>query len=328
MADATPNRLGQINQTGDELALFQKKFSGEVLSKYIPRVTMDGKHFVKGITQGKGYDFPAVGGISAHYHTPGAELTGQGVNHGNRYVPIDSLLISDIYVDNLDELMLHWDVRSRYAKQMAGTMAKKYDMNIMKEIILGARAGGLTDDMPGGTILKDANFGAADEVTRMKALVDGIYAAEQALYDNDVDVENEIVYCALKPADYAVLTKNADTNGWSPIHRDYGGEGSIATGKIPKISNIHLVRSNNLPTTNLTLKADANYDPYHTVNASTTSGIVWVEDAIGTVKLMEMTTEAGWDMRRQAWLILTKMAVGHGWLRPEGLVELRTGTPT
>lgn len=323
MANATPNRLGMINQDGDARALFQTKFSGEVLSKFIPRVTMDGKHFSKGITQGKGYDFPAVGGIGAHYHTPGEELLGQGVNLGNRYIPVDSLLISDIYVDNIDELMLHWDVRSRYTKQMAGTMARKYDMNIMKEIILGARAEGLVTDMPGGTGIVNTDLASADEKVKMQAIVDSIYAAEQALYDNDVDVENETVYCALKPADYAVLTKNADATGWSPIHRDYGGEGSIATGMIPRISNINIVRTNNLPTLDLTLSTTTDYDPYHKVDATGTAGIVWVEDAIGTVKLMEMTTELGWDIRRQAWLILTKMAVGHGWLRPEGLVELR-----
>lgn len=327
MADINVSRLGQINQQGDELELFLKKFSGEVLAKYIPRVTMDGKHFVKGITKGKGYEFPAVGGIDAHYHRPGSKLKGQKVNHGRRYVPIDALIVSDVYIDDLDELMNDWDVRSRYSTQMASALAQKYDRNVLKEIILGARAGGLTEDMPGGTILEDANFRAADDVKRMKAIVDGIYAAENALFDNDINTETETVHCILNPYDFGLFTRVTDEKGWSPIHRDYGGEGSVATGKGIKISNVHVHRSNSLPQTDLTKEDTPYFDDFHKVNASTTAGVVFVEDAIGTVKLLDITPESGWDMSRQAHLLLSKMAVGHGWLRPEGLIELRTAAP-
>ena len=48
----------------------------------------------------------------------------------------------------------------------------------------------------------------------------------------------------------------------------------------------------------------------------------------GTVKLMDLSAETEWDIRRQSWLLVAKMAVGHKYLRPECCVELRTGSPT
>ena len=44
--------------------------------------------------------------------------------------------------------------------------------------------------------------------------------------------------------------------------------------------------------------------------------------AVGTVKLMDLSTEAAYDIRRQGHLMVAKYAVGHGVLRPESAVEL------
>jgi hypothetical protein len=44
--------------------------------------------------------------------------------------------------------------------------------------------------------------------------------------------------------------------------------------------------------------------------------------AVGTVKLMDLSAEAAYDIRRQGHLMVAKYAVGHGVLRPESAVEL------
>jgi hypothetical protein len=46
--------------------------------------------------------------------------------------------------------------------------------------------------------------------------------------------------------------------------------------------------------------------------------------AVGTVKLIDLAVEMGWDMRRQGTLLLAKYALGHGILRPESAVEVVT----
>jgi len=44
--------------------------------------------------------------------------------------------------------------------------------------------------------------------------------------------------------------------------------------------------------------------------------------AVGTVKLLDLRTEMGYDIRRQGTLLVAKYAVGHGILRPEAAVNL------
>lgn len=319
MATANVSRLGQINQAGDELSLFLKKFAGEVLAKYIDSVVMDGKHFVRSIENGKSASFPAVGGIGSEYHVPGTELTGLGVNHNERIIPIDGLLLSHAFLANIDEAMNHYDVRSRYSAQMGGTLGKKYDVNVAKEVIAGARASGLTTDMFGGTVIEAADLDSGTMATRVQAIVDALFAAATALDEKEVDGER---YCLLSTADYYALVQTVQTNGFSAIHRDYGGAGSFADGKVFNIAGINILKGTSLPQTDT-----SSSDTYHGIDASTTTGIVWTPDAVGTVKLMSLAAEAAYDIRRQGWLMVSKMAVGHGYLRPEGCVELRSADP-
>lgn len=53
MANANPNRLGQINGSGDELALFLKTFGGEVLTAYEDNNVTQGRIMEKSIQNGK-----------------------------------------------------------------------------------------------------------------------------------------------------------------------------------------------------------------------------------------------------------------------------------
>jgi len=45
--------------------------------------------------------------------------------------------------------------------------------------------------------------------------------------------------------------------------------------------------------------------------------------AMGTVKLLDLASEMEYDIRRQGTLMVSKMAVGHGILRPECLYEIK-----
>jgi hypothetical protein len=42
---------------------------------------------------------------------------------------------------------------------------------------------------------------------------------------------------------------------------------------------------------------------------------------------MELAMESEWDIRRQGYLAVAKYAVGHGWLRPDALIELTGDVP-
>lgn len=53
MTTMTPSRIGQINQSGDPLALFLKVFSGEVLSSFEIATVMKSRVLTRSISSGK-----------------------------------------------------------------------------------------------------------------------------------------------------------------------------------------------------------------------------------------------------------------------------------
>lgn len=319
MTDFTASRVGDINQGGTPLELFLKKFSGEVMSIYNNKTVMDGKHLTRNLTSGKSSQFPAIGGISAEYHTPGNQLTGLNVNHAERIISIDGLLVSHAFLANIDEAMNHYEVRQPYAKQMATTLANKYDLYLLKELIKGARASAVVNDGDGGTIITDSNLGSSTESTKVDAIISAIFDAATALDEKNAPEER---FLALKPAEYNLLVQKAQSNGFSAIHKDYGGEGSIASGTIMELAGINILKSNQVPQTDT-----SGSDTYHGVDASTTVGTVWCPEATGAVKLMDLSSEAQYDITRQGHFMVSKMACGFGWLRPECCVELRTADP-
>jgi hypothetical protein len=46
--------------------------------------------------------------------------------------------------------------------------------------------------------------------------------------------------------------------------------------------------------------------------------------AVGTVKLMDLGMEGEYQINKQGTLMVAKYAVGHGILRPEAAIELRS----
>lgn len=213
---------------------------------------------------------------------------------------------------------MHYDVRGPYSNEMGRKLAYQFDEDAFCELILAARATAALTGGNDGTIVTDANLGSATEATKANALASAIYSAAQSMDEKDVPGER---WATFRPAEYNCLVKGVQSNGFSAIAKEYGGEGSYAEGNIVKIGGVQILKSNRVPITDLSAKT------YHGVNASTTKGIVFTREAIGVVQLMSVTTEMEWDIRRQGTLLIAKMAVGMGVLRPECAVELRTGTP-
>lgn len=308
MADATVSRLGQVNLAGDALALFLKVFAGEVITSFNTMNVAAALHMIRSITSGKSAQFPVLGKAAASYHTPGAEIAGGQIAANERTIAIDGLLIAPLFIAQIDEAMNHYDVRSEYSRQAGEALAKVFDQQVLQVLVLAARAAATITGLSGGTALTNAAY-----TTDGAVLASGIFAAAQTLDEKDVPEDGER-YAIFKPAQYSLLAQTTDV-----INRDWGGAGVYSEGKVLKVSGVSIVKSNNLPTTNIITGPTA-----YQGNFSTTAGVVFHRSAAGTVKLLDLATEAEYDIRRQGTLIVSKYAVGHGILRPESSVELKT----
>ena len=310
MANAVVLASGQNNGAGLTDALFLKVFGGEVLTAFETACVTKDKHVVRQIQNGKSAQFPATWKVNAAYHTPGAEIVGQTSNVSERIITIDDLLIADVFLANIDEAKSHFDVRSVYSKETGVVLANRWDKNILQLMALAARASATVTGANGGTSLTSDTTLYKTSATDLAA---GIYAAVQAMDEKDIP-ETDVKSCFVKPAQYYLLAQST-----ALINRDWMGAGSYSDGKILRIGGAEIVKTNNLPTT-LVNTGPAAYQGDFTKTAA----VVTTKAAVGTVKLLDLAQEMAYDIRRQGTLIVSKYAVGHGILRPECAVELKT----
>lgn len=310
MADATVSRLGQVNQAGDVDAIFLKQYGGEVLTAFEEANKFTPHHMVRQISNGKSAQFPVTWKASAAYHTPGAEITGGQISHAEKVITIDDLLIAPAFIANIDEAKNHYDVRSIYTTEQGRELSYKYDTNVAAVGILAARASATITGGNGGAALTDATFD-----TDGAALANGIWAAAQNFDEKDVPESDRAAF--FRPAQYYLLNKNTTV-----LNKDYGGSGSYSEGGVLKVAGIDIIKSNHLPSTDLS--ADTTVSPSARASFVNTYGLVMHKMAVGTVKLLDLGLESDYMVNRQGTLMVAKYAVGHGILRPECAVEFKT----
>ena len=315
MANATVSRLGQVNSSGDANALFLKVWSGEVLATFQRENKMLGMSSVRTISSGKSAQFPVVGTNSTSYHTPGNEITGTAVKHAEKIINIDDLLISNAFIANIDEAKNHYDVRSIYTSEMGRALANKVDQHLLQLSVLAAQASATITGGDAGTQITDA-----DAKTNAASLISSIFECAQALDEHDVPSEER--FCVVPPATYYLLVQNDKI-----LNRDFGAErnGVYADGTVIKVAGVNIVKANTAVTafTDQSSSISGTNNTYN-VDAQNVAAVVFHKSAIGTVKLMDLAMESEYDIRRQGTLMVGKMALGHGILRPESAALIKT----
>lgn len=301
----TPSRIGQTLGAGATDALFLKVFSGEVLITFDTLSKAKDRFLTRTIQNGKSAQFPVFGDNTASLHTPGSEIQGNAFLHNEKVITIDGLLISPVSIASIDEAMNHYDVRQGYSHKSGYALAKQYDKNVLQVGINAARATTNLTGGFGGTQLVNANFR-----TSGSDLVTGVFAAAEALDDHDVPETDRMFFC--RPGLYCLLVQAKDT-----INRWYGGEGSFAKGEVPMVGGLEIIKTNNIPKTNIAGSYNTNYN----VNATNTAFLAAHKSAVGSVKLLDLAVESQWLIQFQATLVVAKFAMGHGILRPEAAVE-------
>ena len=344
-SDTTPSRAGLIEGGSDNQALFLKKFSGEILTTFEEKNIMKPLHTIRTIQNGKSAQFPVTGVATAAYHTPGQNIADSGnsylsdIKKTEKVINIDKVLLASTFLANIDDVMNHYDIRSVYANELGNVLANRFDTAVLKTFIAAARdsANLSQTNKTGGQLDVSASGGTADstETVTGAQLIATLFTAAQKLDENDVSEDGR--FCVLSPENYYKLITGGATNHQitvanSAVNRDIGGEGSIATGTIPQIAGISILKSNHIPTTDLSSTATgdgaSNNDVFGGSGAgyngdfSDTVGIVAHSSAVGTVKLLDLATESEYQIERQGTLFVAKYAMGHGVLRPESCIEL------
>ena len=335
-----PSIPGKANATsrtlGDDKDLFLKVFAGEILTAFNENNVMKDLTLVRSISSGKSASFPVTGTASAGYHTPGDSLiTGDylsQISHNERQIFIDQLLVSSTLIAEIDELRNHYDLRSIYSAELGKALAKECDQNIIKTFVAAASA---SAEAPqgAGSVLDGGNLVTA------QAMVDALYSVAETLDGKDVPSEDR--FAVVAPQQYYKLLTGDNV----AINKDTSNGGAdAAKGVVMEVAGIKIHKSNNLQTvvnladlSSTTVAGQLNdvfgddgvgYNgDFSSITADAASGhgfIAGHPSAVGTVKLLDLATESEYQIERQATLFAAKYAMGHGVLRPESAVVVKT----
>tara|TARA_R100000234_G_C4999465_1_gene179616 strand:- start:392 stop:1372 length:981 start_codon:yes stop_codon:yes gene_type:complete len=324
MANASPASIGRVNAAGSEDALFLKVFAGEVLTSFERASVTTGQELVRSISSGKSATFPVMGRISAAYHTPGAEITGTDVNHNEKVITINDLLVSSVFLSNIEEAKNHYDVRGAYSLELGRALAFVKDKHVLQTIGLASQAAANVGDSgyAAGTTITNTDIANATDATSANGFIDALFDAAKSLDNNYVPSEGRV--CFLDPEMYYKLA-----NATNAINVDFSGQGSIAEGTVRKIAGIelrpmpHFVKDD-VGTSDVDAgSATQGGSTPQSVNLTNYEGLVCHPSAVGTVKLMDLAVESEYDIRRQGTLMVAKYAMGHGVLRPEAAVGIK-----
>jgi hypothetical protein len=321
MANASPVSVGQINSGGTEDALFLKVFAGEVLTSFERASKTEGADMVRSIASGKSATFPVMGRVGASYHTAGAEITGSDINHNEKVITINDLLISSVFLSNIEEAKNHWDVRSAYSQEIGRALAFTKDKHILQTIGQASLASANVTGGESGTTITNADIASATDSTAANGMINSLFEAARKLDANYVPSEGR--KCFMRLEEYYKLA-----NATNAINVDFSGRGSIAEGKVVKIAGIELVPVAHFVASNVNSGVDqgsatAGGSNPQAVNLTNYVALVSHPSAVGTVKLMDLGVEKEYDIRRQGTLMVAKYAMGHGVLRPEAAVGIK-----
>lgn len=331
MVDTTPTRLGNPNLAapGSEYDLFLTKYAGEVLAVF-ERMTSARKMFsMRNISNGDSATFPAYSRAVAAYHTAGENildpsnslLTEFGI--AERVINVDQLLQSSTFVDRLDEMLNHWEVRSGFADQMGQALARKEDEQLFQLAVLASRAASTITTDGGGT---GGSVTSTDAEDNSATLIDKIFECAETF--DTLDVPKRDRFCALRPAQYYMLI--ADTAGGvtDMVNKDFTTEnGGADEGIVKSVAGIQIINTNSVPFNEIvTEDTEARNDYFGTF--TTTVGVCFHKTAVGSINMAGLSVESEYMSNYQGTFMIAKMAVGHGILRPESAIEILDTTMT
>lgn len=366
LTSATPaSRVGQNLSTGTDMnELFLKVFSGEILTAFETSTIMKGLQTLRTISSGKSASFPVTGIASANYHQVGNSILETEASGSSKYLSdiqktekqifIDDMLISSVFLANLDELKNHYDIRSIYASELGKALAKRFDIATMKTLFAASDAAANIS----GVTAAGSRINSGVDHSTAQGIIDSLYAVAAKLDENEAPSEGR--FAILAPSTYyklitsdnvAVTNTGTFTGGTGTV----GGfnvkspfEGATASGVVPMVAGISLFKSNHLVdiaglgdqtsgtgtdsnagiNNDVTSGTGAGYDSDFSGLVTGSAGsetygiIAGTKGAIGTVKLLDLATESEYQIERQGTLFVAKYAMGHGILRPECAVSV------
>lgn len=327
---------GTINLS-NKYATYLKLFSGELFKAYQNATIARDLVTRRTLRNGKSMQFIFTGDLQAHYHTPGTQILGttteggstsNGLDVAEKTIICDDLLIASSFVNNLEEVFAHYDLRGEIARKIAYALANRYDQNIFKTALRAAEEGPIkgkgestaVSGQTGGNII---TVGSGNETDAAK-MVNAFFKAATIFDEKNIPSDGRVA--VLPPEAYYNLITTVSNNIIHPINRDVQGTAIQSGEGVYSIAGIRIVKSNNVGLGKFAhTAANGENNNYEAKSENVACGLIFHKDSVGCVEAVGPTVETtSGDVRvmYQGDLIVGKVAMGAGTLNPAGAVAL------
>lgn len=218
-------------------------------------------------------------------------------------------------LDNYEEKMAHYNIRSMITGQNGSTMSNFLDRRILVELDLATAAAATDTQYASGAVFETLITTGSTAEAKGDAIVSALFAA-LAIVDGKDQIGEQRYFVTNNTNYYNLLLSQ------KAVNRDFnaGDNGSIADGNVFRIGDTIILRSNNL--------SDALAPNATTVSGQgdTLSGYLFTRDVIGMVELMGLQTKEWFDNDYDETVMKAQLAMGCDVLNPGSLVAITSGT--
>lgn len=304
-------RPGQRAPSGTNVReLFMDNFSDDVLMAYEETFDFEGMTTVKYIRAGVSEIFPIMGrNYAAAEHTPGALLTGTGVDMANVQVSLDDFMVDHRFIADIDRIMNHFELSAPYSRLIGQSLASASNGRKARTAIKASRV--TAAQYPGGPIPSYAFH--ANMKTDGAQLETAVFKALEYIKTNDISGDRPTVMLPWQQQLLLARYTGIDTEETS-------GSGNRAAGTVGPIAGLAIRGTNSIPNTNYTADPKAKYNG----NFSTTVGVVITPMAVATLKGAPLKVTMKSQEDRLGTLLIGSYLEGNDILRPETSFELAT----
>ena len=218
-------------------------------------------------------------------------------------------------LDNYEEKMAHYNIRSMITGQIGSSMSNHLDRRVLVELDLATTASATDTQYAYGAVFETLITTGATGEAKGDAIVSALFAGLAILDGKDQMGEQR--YFVTNNTNYYNLLLSQKA-----VNRDFnaGDNGSISTGEVFRIGDTIILRSNNM-TDALAPNAIA-----VSGQGDTLAGYLFTRDVIGMVELMGLQTKEWFDDDYDETVMKAQIAMGVDVLKPGALVAITAGT--
>jgi len=218
-------------------------------------------------------------------------------------------------LDNYEEKMAHYNIRSMITGQNGSTLSNFMDRRVLIELDLATTESATDTQYAYGAVFNTLITTGSTSEAKGDAIVDSIFAGLSILDGKDQIGEQRYFVTSNTHYYNLLLSQKA-------INRDFnaGDNGSISDGNVFKIGDTIILRSNNLSDALATNAIGV------TGQGDTLAGYLFTRDVIGMVELMGLTTKEWFDDDYDETVMKAQLAMGVDTLNPGSLVAITAGT--